>query len=148
MSSDVCVFCGFALLFFLFKQKTAYEMRISDWSSDVCSSDLCGFCVAVAIYMHVEFIPIGTVRAGFWNTTDLLMGGLMALLVLEFSRKQHFALFVINVTLVLYAVYGWIVPGMFNHPGLSWTRVTSAMSVEFSTGIFSNLSQLALTENG
>src|SRR3546814_1322317 len=26
--------------FFFFKQKTAYEMRISDWSSDVCSSDL------------------------------------------------------------------------------------------------------------
>src|SRR3546814_4795633 len=31
-----CLFC----LFFFFKQKTAYEMRISDWSSDVCSSDL------------------------------------------------------------------------------------------------------------
>src|SRR3546814_408117 len=30
------------LLFFFFKQKTAYEMRISDWSSDVCSSDLTG----------------------------------------------------------------------------------------------------------
>src|SRR3546814_6742592 len=30
----------FALFFFFFKQKTAYEMRISDWSSDVCSSDL------------------------------------------------------------------------------------------------------------
>src|SRR3546814_8119249 len=30
-------FCSF----FFFKQKTAYEMRISDWSSDVCSSDLC-----------------------------------------------------------------------------------------------------------
>src|SRR3546814_9444331 len=29
-----------ALVFFFFKQKTAYEMRISDWSSDVCSSDL------------------------------------------------------------------------------------------------------------
>src|SRR3546814_15915122 len=28
------------LYFFFFKQKTAYEMRISDWSSDVCSSDL------------------------------------------------------------------------------------------------------------
>src|SRR3546814_5112960 len=28
------------LFFFFFKQKTAYEMRISDWSSDVCSSDL------------------------------------------------------------------------------------------------------------
>src|SRR3546814_2403592 len=32
--------CLFCLYFFFFKQKTAYEMRISDWSSDVCSSDL------------------------------------------------------------------------------------------------------------
>src|SRR3546814_2404165 len=30
------------IIFFFFKQKTAYEMRISDWSSDVCSSDLVG----------------------------------------------------------------------------------------------------------
>src|SRR3546814_3883759 len=30
----------FSFFFFFFKQKTAYEMRISDWSSDVCSSDL------------------------------------------------------------------------------------------------------------
>src|SRR3546814_1855145 len=35
------------MLFFFFKQKTAYEMRISDWSSDVCSSDLaCAFAAA------------------------------------------------------------------------------------------------------
>src|SRR3546814_3635473 len=33
--------------FFFFKQKTAYEMRISDWSSDVCSSDLPGFAQLV-----------------------------------------------------------------------------------------------------
>src|SRR3546814_5147238 len=32
--------CCLYLFFFFFKQKTAYEMRISDWSSDVCSSDL------------------------------------------------------------------------------------------------------------
>src|SRR3546814_2049444 len=31
---------SYNFLFFFFKQKTAYEMRISDWSSDVCSSDL------------------------------------------------------------------------------------------------------------
>src|SRR3546814_5105393 len=30
----------YAIIFFFFEQKTAYEMRISDWSSDVCSSDL------------------------------------------------------------------------------------------------------------
>src|SRR3546814_10512028 len=37
----VIVFCYvFLFSFFFFKQKTAYDMRISDWSSDVCSSDL------------------------------------------------------------------------------------------------------------
>src|SRR3546814_6013919 len=33
----MCVYCS---VFFFFKQKTAYEMRISDWNSDVCASDL------------------------------------------------------------------------------------------------------------
>src|SRR3546814_3693343 len=40
MSCIVVYFVSF--FFFFFKQKTAYEMRISDWSSDVCSSDLSG----------------------------------------------------------------------------------------------------------
>ncbi|HET6519734.1 MAG TPA: TRAP transporter large permease subunit, partial [Geminicoccaceae bacterium] len=55
------------------------------------------------------------------------------------------ALFLVNIALILYAVYGWVVPGMFYHPGLSWTRLVSATSVEMSTGIFSSLPQLALT---
>src|SRR3546814_6113591 len=37
---------------FVFKQKTAYEMRISDWSSDVCSSDLLADLVALPIDDH------------------------------------------------------------------------------------------------
>src|SRR3546814_2712609 len=44
LSLCFCFFCNRCTLsflyFFFFKQKTAYEMRISDWSSDVCSSDL------------------------------------------------------------------------------------------------------------
>src|SRR3546814_3293146 len=43
MTSDVrhyLLVCIYFFIFFFFKQKTAYEMRISDWSSDVCSSDL------------------------------------------------------------------------------------------------------------
>src|SRR3546814_3158396 len=36
----MCSFNIYDINFFFFKQKTAYEMRISDWSSDVCSSDL------------------------------------------------------------------------------------------------------------
>src|SRR3546814_3059235 len=38
----------FLCIIFFFKQKTAYEMRISDWSSDVCSSDLMRACTSAA----------------------------------------------------------------------------------------------------
>src|SRR3546814_20954257 len=43
-------------MFFFFKQKTAYEMRISDWSSDVCSSDLLDATVEQALR-----------KAGLWD---------------------------------------------------------------------------------
>src|SRR3546814_6020118 len=41
-------------IFFFFKQKTAYEMRISDWSSDVCSSDLDENALASEALRRVE----------------------------------------------------------------------------------------------
>src|SRR3546814_10656238 len=40
----MCVLCA---MFLFFKQKTAYEMRISDWSSDVCSSDLADMAAVI-----------------------------------------------------------------------------------------------------
>ena len=101
--------------------------------------------VAVAIYMTNEYYELGTSRAGSWDPSDLVMGGLMAVLVMEYARRRHMPLFVLNIVLVLYAVYGWLVPGMFHHAGLSWTRIVTAMSVENSTGVFSNLPQIALT---
>jgi TRAP transporter 4TM/12TM fusion protein len=101
--------------------------------------------LAVAVYMVVEYEAIGTFRAGMWSATDITMGTLMAALIMEYTRRRHMALFVLNILLIVYAVYGSLVPGMFNHPGLSWERVATAMSVEMSTGVFSNLPQLALT---
>src|SRR3546814_14355988 len=51
--------CSFSFFFF-FKQKTAYEMRISDWSSDVCSSDLTSRRIATTPYEILRFIGRGT----------------------------------------------------------------------------------------
>jgi TRAP transporter 4TM/12TM fusion protein len=99
----------------------------------------------VAVYMHTEYYMIGTVRAGMWSAADLTMGVMMAALVMEYARRRYLPLFVINILLILYAVYGRFVPGMFYHPGLSWERIGTAMSVETTTGVFSNLPQLALT---
>src|SRR3546814_9808895 len=63
-SSLLCVFC-----FFFFKQKTAYEMRISDWSSDVCSSDLLA-------PEAVEVLP--GVDAGIMQVIELQAHGVVA----------------------------------------------------------------------
>src|SRR3546814_7839260 len=51
---------------FFFKQKTAYEMRISDWSSDVCSSDL-GRARFAVIQAEDEIASIGMVVGAGWN---------------------------------------------------------------------------------
>src|SRR3546814_6987111 len=54
-SISLCVFYVMFVVFF--KQKTAYELRISDWSSDVCSSDLTGFFRL--LHAPVEPLPWG-----------------------------------------------------------------------------------------
>ena len=105
----------------------------------------CALAIATAIYMTVEFDAIGFARAGFWNTPDMFFGALMVLLVLEYSRKRFFPLFIINLILIVYCLYGWAVPGMFRHPGLDWERVLTASSLEMATGVYSRLPQLALT---
>src|SRR3546814_2035805 len=64
---------------FFFKQKTAYEMRISDWSSDVCSSDLEGeailFDVAARSFLHHQVRSmvgcLELVGCGKWSAADL-----------------------------------------------------------------------------
>jgi TRAP transporter 4TM/12TM fusion protein len=107
-----------------------------------------GCALAVSIYLNVEYYELGTSRAGSWDPSDLFMGGLMTVLVLEYARKRHMPLFVLNIALMVYAVYGYVVPGMFYHAGLSWHRIVTAMSVETTTGVFSNLPQIALTVIG
>src|SRR3546814_2472386 len=48
-SMSLCLFCLCLFVFFLFTQKTAYGLRISDWSSDVCSSDLRSFAARARV---------------------------------------------------------------------------------------------------
>src|SRR3546814_3988063 len=59
--------------FFFFKQKTAYEMRISDWSSDVCSSDL----------LHLKPHVTG------WARLDRIWGGTTDVQYLRNNRSEE-----------------------------------------------------------
>src|SRR3546814_9025574 len=95
---------------FFFKQKTAYEMRISDWSSDVCSSDLSGYHISqskIAIgsggiggkgflngsQSHLDYLPEGHTDFIFATMAEEwgLIGGLALLfgffLLLRWSTR-------------------------------------------------------------
>jgi TRAP transporter 4TM/12TM fusion protein len=111
----------------------------------VIAAAFCAFALYCAYYMRVNYRALGEERAGAFDPQDIVVGGLMALLILEYARKRHLPLFILNLILTLYAVYGYLVPGMFYHAGLTWHRVIAASSVEMATGIFARLPQLALT---
>src|SRR3546814_9187766 len=73
----------FVIFFFFFKQKTAYDMRISDWSSDVCSSDLQDPLIQPSI-----FVIAGLFRADrrcARHHDDLIAGGELH----HFARREE-----------------------------------------------------------
>src|SRR5512146_1306908 len=71
----------------------------------------CRFSLYCARYMNTHCIALGEERAGMWNTADMAVGGVMTLLIIEYARKRHMPLFILNIVLILYAVYGSMVPG-------------------------------------
>src|SRR3546814_2390711 len=77
--------CCYLVSLFFFKQKTAYEMRISDWSSDVCSSDLAGdeILVSDSVYRPTRrFCDHVPKRLGVKTIYyDPLIGGAIASLI-------------------------------------------------------------------
>jgi TRAP transporter 4TM/12TM fusion protein len=98
-------------------------------------------CIFSIIYMRVEFDALIYDRAGFYNTPDKIVGVMMLGLVIEYTRREHITLFYLILFLMLYSVYGWIFPGIFGHPGVSWMRVITSSSVEISLGLFGTYAQ-------
>src|SRR3546814_1538111 len=62
------------IVFFFFKQKTAYEMRISDWSSDVCSSDLWLTWVACSTWFRFTSAPTAAQKAWYSCEISIRLG--------------------------------------------------------------------------
>src|SRR3546814_9404201 len=66
------------VIVFCFKQTTAYEMRISDWSSDVCSSDLLGAVAAAGLMLDMPLlaaaVAITVLSLGYDMTQPLFAG--------------------------------------------------------------------------
>jgi TRAP transporter 4TM/12TM fusion protein len=98
-------------------------------------------CIFSIIYMRVEFESLIYLRAGFYNTPDKIVGVMMLGLVIEYTRREHITLFYLILFLMFYSVYGWMFPGIFGHPGVSWMRVITSSSIEISLGLFGTYAQ-------
>ncbi len=105
-----------------------------------------GICIYAFIHFWREFEQIAIYRQGSYTQQDFFVGLLVFLLVMELSRLAHPILFWINLTLVVYTIWGYLSPlDFFWHPGASFYRVVTSSTVEFSTGIYGIYGQLALT---
>src|SRR3546814_2463621 len=90
-------------VFFFFKQKTAYEMRISDWSSDVCSSDLmpragCGYAAKIDLSWDTTDYGVSNVviRSGSARGYVIGRGGASGSIRLPVSKAGRDDLFLID----------------------------------------------------
>jgi TRAP transporter 4TM/12TM fusion protein len=101
-------------------------------------------CIFSLIYLRVEFDALIYDRAGFYNTTDKIVGVMMLGLVIEYTRREHITLFYLILFLMFYSVYGWVFPGIFGHPGISWMRVFTSSSVEITLGLFGTYAQIGV----
>jgi len=108
--------------------------------------------IAIAAYAFWYFLweyeRIAVYSQGTYTQHDFIVGLLVFLLVMELTRLAHPVLFVVNVVMVVYTLYGDVFPrwlDFFWHPGTTFYRVVTSSTVEFSTGIYGIYGQLALT---
>ena len=105
-----------------------------------------GICVYAFVYFLYEYEDIAIYRQGSYTTQDFVVGLLMFLLVMELSRLAHPSLFLVNLVLVFYTIFGYLSPlDFFWHPGTTFYRVVTSSTVEMSNGIYGIYGQIALT---
>ena len=120
--------------------------RLGDFWNRVIAVIYIGIALFAFFYFLYEFENIFRFRAGSYNQLDMIVGTLMFLLIMEISRKMHTILFAVNFFLVIYSLYGYLSPiDFFWHPGVSFTRLVSSVTLELATGIYGRYAQMALT---
>jgi TRAP transporter 4TM/12TM fusion protein len=108
-----------------------------------------GLCLYPFYHFVMEYEEIAIWRQGSYTREDFIAGLMMFAVVMELSRKVHTELFWMNVVLVVYTLWGYLSPvDFFWHPGTSFYRVITSSTVEFSTGIYGQYAQIALTTIG
>lgn len=120
---------GFLLmLVFLFYPATKKSNIEKPTFSDIILSIL---GLSVGLYIFLFYDDLFT-RAGIAITRDYIFAILCIILLFEASRRSVGLVFCgLVIFFLLYAVYGYIFPGIFKHPGISWTRTLYRMYLTY-----------------
>jgi len=122
--------------------------RLPPWANHVLVTLYIGINVYAFVYFLFEYERLAIYSQGTFTEQDFIVGLLVFLLVMELTRLAHPILFWVNVVMIIYTLYGYVFPrwlDFFWHPGTTFYRVVTSSTIEFSTGIFGQYGQLALT---
>ncbi|MGB9700109.1 MAG: TRAP transporter permease [Thermodesulfobacteriota bacterium] len=102
--------------------------------------------VIIMFYFVTQYHQLSYWRAGAPNLTDIIMGGLAMILVIESARKDTgYWIPIIALVFLIYGYFGRSLPGMLRHIGLGLERIIEICSVELGIGIYGTLTGIAAT---
>jgi TRAP transporter 4TM/12TM fusion protein len=104
-------------------------------------------CIFISVYMRVEYINL-LMRAGAFNLMDTVVAIIIFILIMEYARREHKVLLFLNIALALYCVYGFVFPGVFWVPGVSWLRIIESSTIEIKLGVFGTYAQIGVSVLG
>lgn len=101
--------------------------------------------VGITGYLLANYARLAYMSIGVYSQADTVVGGLLVLLVLDLSRRSFgLVLPIVGIIGLVYAIYGPYFPGLLTHQGISFNRVLTATTVEF-TGIFDTILRVSAT---
>lgn len=103
--------------------------RMLDWLMALAT-------IASLGYVIIEFERVMNLfGAPFLTTGDLVFGTFLVAVVLEASRRESLGFFLLSILGILYILFGWLLPGILNHPGMDYPRFIY-LTAYTSEGVF------------
>lgn len=136
-----CVHVGFALVLIYLHAATKREKLDAAWVVDI----LCALAAAaIAVYVYFNWYDMA-VRIMFPNTVDIVMGVVLIALIIDATRRRvGWALPIITLIFLGYALFGHLLPGMLSHREYGWQQVVASLTMN-TEGAFGTIAGISAT---
>lgn len=136
-----CVHVGFALVLIYLHAASRREKADAAWVLDI----LCALAAAaIAVYVYFNWYDMA-VRIMFPKTADLVVGAALIVLVIDATRRRvGWALPVITLIFLAYALFGHVLPGQLGHREYGWRQVVASLTMN-TEGVFGTVTGVSAT---